>query len=183
MEGPSAPLGNCVGEAAHGALQIGKGVAQTVGVLFRQVEGVALPVEFDAVPVCQLAGFGDALQGVLADLRHCHVPRRGRPSWCPLAEDPFRVALAERREMGSLCRCHLLWPQRLGSALGIGPEVVVVHAHRGVHAEPHLVAAAHELAVQIDVGIEHRPQALGPAHVADGEVAAALCFTDHRQQV
>ncbi|MCY3787669.1 MAG: hypothetical protein OXH63_02660 [Gemmatimonadetes bacterium] len=58
--------------------------------------------------------------------------------------------------------------------------MVVVHAHRDVHAEPHLVTAAYELAVQVDVGIEHRPQALGPAHVADGEVPAALCFADHR---
>ena len=52
VEGPSAPLGDRVGEAAHGALQIGEGVAQTVGVLFGQVEGMALPVELDAVPVC-----------------------------------------------------------------------------------------------------------------------------------
>ena len=179
-EGPSAPPGDGVADAAHLAVQVGEGVTQSPGVLLGQVEGVALPVELDAVPVGQLAGLGDAPQGVLPDLGHRHVPRRGRPGRRPFAEDPLRVALAEGRQVGPLRRRHLFWLQRWGAARLVGPEVVVVHADRGIHAEAQLAAPAHEPAVQVDSVVEHRPQALRPAHVADGEVAAPLRLADHR---
>ena len=59
------------------------------------MEGVALPVEFDAVPRVVLADFAQVLEAIFAHLGDGHIPRQGKPLLGILAEQPFGVVLAQ----------------------------------------------------------------------------------------
>jgi hypothetical protein len=92
------------------------------------VEGVALPVELDAVPVVTPADLFDVVEAALPDFGHGHVPRQGKPLRGAVAEYPLRVLIAQGLDAVSVVQSSQIVD--LSTA-----EVVVVHAHRGVHVE------------------------------------------------
>ena len=80
MKRPLPSCGNLLRSFSDGRLQVGQGIAQTVGVRCREVKPVALPVQFDTVPVGQVQGFGDVLQPVAANFWNGHIPGGGEPT-------------------------------------------------------------------------------------------------------
>ena len=148
------------------------------------MEGVALPVNLNAVPVREHTRLPNAEQCVLPHLGNRHVPRRYRPSWRVAdAEHPLRVVLAELRELRSNGLRHLLGRERERLSGGVRPEVVVVHADGDVHVHAEIVPAAYHVSVQVFPAVEHCADALGPSELLDGAVGAFTWVDDGLQIV
>ena len=169
VEGATPLGGDAVGHAADGALQVGEHVAQAVAVVLRQVEGVALPVQLDAVPVGQGAGLADVGELVLADLGVGEVPGADAAALGHVVDvqEPLGMVLPQP---GALVQLPEL--PRTGVV-----EVVVVHPHGDVDVHPELVAALDHGLVHALAGLEEAPHVLGVAHGAHRGVDAAGALT------
>ena len=95
VEGSAALLGQFVSHLPRRPHEVGEDVAQAIGIVGGEVEGVALPVEFDAVPGVVLAEFAQVLEAIFAHLGDGHIPRQGKPLLGILAEEPFGVIPAQ----------------------------------------------------------------------------------------
>ena len=156
MEGAPPLRGDPAGHPADGALQVGEHVAQPVAVVLRQVEGVALPVQLDAVPVGQLTGLADVGELVLADPGVGEVPGADAAALGHVidVEEPLGMVLPQPGALVQL-------PELVGAGV---VEVVVVHPHRDVDVHPELVSPLDHGLVHVLAGLEEAPHVLGVAH-------------------
>ena len=165
-EGSPALAADLVGAAARGPLQVGDDVAQAEGVVHGQVEGVALPVQLDPVPVVALADLADVVEAVAADLGDRHVPGEGEPLGGARAEEPLGVAAPQLGQLG------VMEGGQVGDLGAV--EVVVVHAHRGVDLQAQAAAALDEGRLRVLAALEHAADVLGVGQGVGPFVAPAV---------
>ena len=137
-----------------------------------EVEGVALPVEFDAVPVGLLARFGNQVEDMRSHFGDGDIPRSGAPGRSLFgSEDPFGMGLAQCGEFMT----------RGGGQVGGAqiPEVVVVHADGGHDGNAEFSAAGDEGSVRVFAAFEEGADIFDVVQGAHRVVAPLGRIADH----
>jgi hypothetical protein len=126
MRVPAQFLAQNVCHAADRSLQVCEQIAQAVGFILGEVEGMSLPIEFDAIPIIAPADLFHVLKTTLSDLRHGHVPGQREPFSRAVAQQPLRMLVPNGLYTMGFVKCVQVSDLR-------PTEVVVIHAHRGIH--------------------------------------------------
>ena len=174
VEGAATLTGDVVGPPAGGALQIGEGVAQAIGLVLGQVERVSLPVELHTVPIVAFADLTQMIEAVSPNFGHRKVPGEGEPLAGAFAEEPFGVLLAQAGQLGVV---------QIGQIAELSPiEVVVVDAQRGVDRQSEFVAALDQRRMGVFAALHHAADVLGVMVGGGALVAAAVDIAELLQR-